>query len=342
MMKGGGMDDRKLKILNSIIKSYTESKEPVGSRTLSKDENIGVSAATIRNEMSDLEELGYLVKVHSSSGRVPSNRGYRLYVDALLSDKVPFRAPKNELFDARRLEQSNEFDSIISNAAKILSAITNYTAIAVVPELDDIYLKYINIVMLSPRDLVLIFIYNSKSVKHRVIRLHSPVDAEKVNLLNSILNSSLINLNPKEIIGQLHSNMFEVLRKENYTLDFLIPYVEQAATEMSESKSIYEGLGNIYKFNDLDIAENRKLIDFIMDENPILNLLKKESGQDLQIFIGDEIGIEELEEFSIISMTFKNDKGLKGKLAVMGPVAMEYDKIISDLLIMTRYVKGSI
>lgn len=336
------MDERKLKILNSIIKSYTESKEPVGSRTLSKDEDIGVSAATIRNEMSDLEELGYLVKVHSSSGRVPSDRGYRLYVNALLSDKVPFRAPQNELFDTSRLERSNEFDSIISNATKILSAVTNYTAVAVMPESNDLVLKYIDVVMLSTRDLVILYIYNSKSVKHDVVRLHSPVNLEKVNLINSILNSSLINLNPKEIIEKLDSNMFKVLRAQNSTLDFLIPRIESEVSKMARDNIIYEGLGNIYRYNDLDIIQNRRLIDFIEDEEPLLELLTKDCQEDLQILIGEEIGIEEFKEFSIISMTFKNDRGLKGRLAVIGPMAMEYDKVISDLLVVIRYIKGSI
>lgn len=336
------MDDRKLKILNSIIKSYTESKEPVGSRTLSRDGAIGVSAATIRNEMSDLEELGYLEKVHSSSGRVPSSRGYRLYVDALLSDKVPFRPARNELFDTSRLEKSNEFDSIISNATKILSAITGFTSCAVIPELDDVFLKYVNVVMLSPRDLAIIYIYNSKSVKHDVIKLHNPVNMDIVNLINSILNSSLIDLNPKQILSKLNSNMFRVLRRENSTLDFLIPHIEEEVSKMACANIIYEGLGNIYKFNNLNIGENKNLIDFMTQENPILDLLSLDTGEDLQVFIGEEIGIKEFEEFSIISMTFRNDRGLKGKLAVMGPVSMEYDKVLSDLLIVTRYVAASI
>lgn len=336
------MDERKLKILNSIIKSYTESKEPVGSRTLSKNRDIGVSAATIRNEMSDLEDLGYLVKVHSSSGRVPSDRGYRLYVDALLSDKVPFRTPKNELFDTRRLEKSNEFDSIMSNATKILSAITNYTSMAIMPTSDDLVLKYINVVMLSPRDLVIIYIYNSKAVKHDLVRLHSPVNSEMVNLINSILNSSLINLNPREILKKLESNMFEVLRSQNSCLDFLLPHIESQVSRMAKDHIIYEGLGNIYRYNDLDIDQNRELIDFIQDEQPLLELLNKDSLEDLQILIGEEIGIAEFKNFSIISMTFRNERGLKGKLAVIGPMAMEYDKVISDLLIVTRYIKGSV
>lgn len=336
------MDDRKLKILNSIIKSYTESKEPVGSRTLSKETDIGVSAATIRNDMSDLEDLGYLVKVHSSSGRIPSNRGYRLYVDALLSDKVPFRNTGNELIDASGLNKSSEFDSVISNATKILSAVTNYTAVAVIPESKNLLLKYINVVMLGPRDLVIMYIYNTRSVRHEAIRLHTPVSLEKVNLINSILNSSLINLNPEEIIEKLHSNMFEVLRLENQLLDFLIPRIEEEVWKMGQPKTIYEGLGNIYKYNDLDIDSNRELIDYIIKDNPMLEILFRDDRQGLQIYIGDEIGIEEFNDLSIISMTFNNSEGLRGKLAVIGPVVMEYDKVISDLLLIGRYIMNSV
>ncbi|MDO5027323.1 MAG: heat-inducible transcriptional repressor HrcA [Tissierellia bacterium] len=336
------MDERKLKILNSIIKSYTESKEPVGSRTLSKKENIGVSAATIRNEMSDLEDLGYLVKVHSSSGRVPSDRGYRLYVNALLSDKVPFRLPRNELFDTSSLDQSHEFDSIMSNATKILSAITNYTAMAIMPESNDLVLKYINVVMLSPKDLVIFYIYSSKSVKHEVIRLHSPINMDNVNLINSIMNAALINLSPKEILQKLDSNMFRVLRSQNSYLDFLLPHIEAQVEKMARDYIIYEGLGNIYRYNDLDLEQNRALIDFIQNEDPLLEIINKKGQEDLKILIGEEIGLEEFKDFSIISMTFRNKKGLEGKLAVIGPMAMEYDKVISDLLIVIRYINGSI
>lgn len=336
------MDQRKLKILNSIIKSYTESKEPVGSRTLSKDENIGVSAATIRNEMSDLEDLGYLVKVHSSSGRMPSNKGYRLYVDALLSDEIPFKASTNELFDSGRLEKSNELDSIMSNATKILSAITNYTAVSVLPSLDDIYLKYINVVMLSPKDLVMIYIYNSKTVRHDVIRLKSPVNFEKITLLNSILNSSLIDKNPSDILQALHSTMFNILRRENQALDYVIPHIEEEVLKMTEASIKFEGLGNIYNYNDLNFDENQKLIERFKDDNPLKDLLKSDKGQNLQIYIGEELEIEGFENFSIITMNFENPDGVKGKLGVIGPTAMEYDKVISDLLIVTRYISKSI
>ena len=176
------MDERKIKILNSIIKSYTESKEPIGSRSLSKSGEIGVSAATIRNEMSDLEELGYLTKVHASSGRVPSNSGYRLYVDALLSDEIPFDVGPQQLFDMRTIDESSEFENVITNAAKILSAITNYTAFAMLPELKNIILKYINIVYLSPKDLVIVYIYNSKEVRSDTIRLKGSVDLSLIHI----------------------------------------------------------------------------------------------------------------------------------------------------------------
>ena len=309
---------------------------------MSKDGDIGVSAATIRNEMSDLEDLGYLVKVHSSSGRIPSNRGYRLYVDALLSDEIPFRLKTNELFDTRRLERSNELDSIISNATKILSAITNYTAVAVIPELDDLFLKYINVIMLSPRDLAVIYIYNSKSVKHDVIRLRSPVNVDMVNLINSILNSSLIDLNPREILEKLESGMFSVLRRENATLDYLIPFIEDRVSEMARANIIYEGLGNIYKYNDLGFSENQELIEYIKNEDPLIDILSSDKGRDLQIFIGEELGIEGFENLSMITMSFRNEKGIRAKLGVIGPTAMEYDKVISDLLIATRYITASI
>lgn len=336
------MDDRKIKILNSIISSYLDSKEPVGSRSLSKDFDIGFSAATIRNEMSDLEDLGYLQKIHSSSGRIPSNRGYRLYVDSLLSDDIPFRNTSNQLFDMRKLKESNDFENIIKNATKILSAVTNYTSIALVPELEDIYLKYINVVMLSPRDLAIIYIYNSKEVYHDILKLKTPVYEETIKIVNSILSSTLIDLNCKQILEMLQSSVYRVLKLQHHVLNEIIPFISKMNISKSEPKIIYEGLGNIYTFNKESIESNNKLINFIKDDSSILELLSKNMDTNLQVYIGEEIGLELLNNFSIVTMTFRNKDGVNGKIGILGPNSMKYDKVISDIFLVSRYINGHI
>lgn len=336
------MDDRKIKILNSIIRSYIESKEPVGSRSLSKDFDIGVSAATIRNEMSDLEDLGYLEKLHSSSGRIPSNRGYRLYVDSLLSDLIPFRNTGNQIFDMRKLKESNDFENIISNAIKMLSAITNYTALALIPEMKNVILKYINVVMLTPRDLAIIYIYNSKAVNSDIIRLKTPATQEMIELINSILTSTLIDLNHKEIIEMLHSSAYKVLCKQHNLLGAILPAIEKTNYDNSQSRLIYEGLGNIYIYNNDSLESNHELINYIREENPLLEVLSSNMESDLQIYIGEEIGIERFQNFSVITMTFRNNEGVKGKIGIIGPNSMKYDKVLSDILLINKYISGHI
>lgn len=336
------MDERKLKILNSIIKSYIESAEPVGSRTLSKDEQIGVSAATIRNEMSDLEELGYLEKVHSSSGRIPSNRAYRLYVNALLADQIPFRKKVPELFDMRRIEESNEFENIISNATTMLSAITNYTAVGLVPGMADVYLKHIDVVYLTPRDLVINYIYNSKAVKNDVVRLKIPTSFEKIDIVNRILKSTLVDMRLEDIIDIVHTDMYKILAAQHEVLHEIIPIIERTSRDGLEAKVIYEGLGNLYIFNDVTLEENQELIRYLKDENPLKELLASNMETDLQIYIGEEIGIKDLAQHSIITATYRNMEGLKGKIGVIGPNRMDYEKVISDLAIVTKYINGNI
>ncbi len=336
------MDERKLKILNSIIKSYIESAEPVGSRTLSKDEQIGVSAATIRNEMSDLEELGYLEKVHSSSGRIPSNRAYRLYVNALLADQIPFRKKVPELFDMRRIEESNEFENIISNATTMLSAITNYTAVGLVPGMADVYLKHIDVVYLTPRDLVINYIYNSKAVKNDVVRLKIPTSFEKIDIVNRVLKSTLVDMRLEDIIDIVHTDMYKILAAQHEVLHEIIPIIERTSRDGLEAKVIYEGLGNLYIFNDVTLEENQELIRYLKDENPLKELLASNMETDLQIYIGEEIGIKDLAQHSIITATYRNMEGLKGKIGVIGPNRMDYEKVISDLAIVTKYINGNI
>ena len=336
------MDERKLKILNSIIKSYIESAEPVGSRTLSKDEQIGVSAATIRNEMSDLEELGYLEKVHSSSGRIPSNRAYRLYVNALLADQIPFRKKVPELFDMRRIEESNEFENIISNATTMLSAITNYTAVGLVPGMADVYLKHIDVVYLTPRDLVINYIYNSKAVKNDVVRLKIPTSFEKIDIVNRVLKSTLVDMRLEDIIDIVHTDMYKILAAQHEVLHEIIPIIERTSRDGLEAKVIYEGLGNLYIFNDVTLEENQELIRYLKDENPLKELLASNMETDLQIYIGEEIGIKDLAQHSIITATYRNMEGLKGKIGVIGRNRMDYEKVISDLAIVTKYINGNI
>ena len=309
---------------------------------MSKDEQIGVSAATIRNEMSDLEELGYLEKVHSSSGRIPSNRAYRLYVNALLADQIPFRKKVPELFDMRRIEESNEFENIISNATTMLSAITNYTAVGLVPGMADVYLKHIDVVYLTPRDLVINYIYNSKAVKNDVVRLKIPTSFEKIDIVNRVLKSTLVDMRLEDIIDIVHTDMYKILAAQHEVLHEIIPIIERTSRDGLEAKVIYEGLGNLYIFNDVTLEENQELIRYLKDENPLKELLASNMETDLQIYIGEEIGIKDLAQHSIITATYRNMEGLKGKIGVIGPNRMDYEKVISDLAIVTKYINGNI
>lgn len=338
----GDMDQRKVKILNSIIKSYIESKEPVGSRSLSKRGDIGVSAATIRNEMSDLEELGYLEKLHTSSGRIPSNSGYRLYVDSLLSNEIPFDFGPKRLFNMQQFKDTSELDNVIRNAAKMITYNTNYTGLALIPEMNKIYLKYINIVSLSPRDLVIIYIYNSKEVINDTIRLKNPVDKNTIDLINSLLNSTLIDKNYKDILEALHSSVYDVLRKKHQALAQIIPVIEKTTTDNSKAKMVFEGLSNIFLYNDDTVENNQNLINYLKTDDSLMDLLSENMDSDLQVYIGEEIGIEEFNKFSVITMTFKNSDGIKGKIGILGPNSMRYDKVIADLILINQYINGHI
>lgn len=336
------MDQRKVKILNSIIKSYIESKEPVGSRSLSKNSDIGVSAATIRNDMSDLEELGYLEKLHSSSGRIPSNRGYRLYVDALLSNEIPFETGPKRLFNMDNFKDTSELDIVIRNATKMLTFNTGYTGLAMIPEMNKIYLKYINVVSLNPRDLVIIYIYNSKEVINDSIRLRNPVDKETIDLINSLLNSTLLDKNYEDILDALYSNVYDILRQKHQALNEIIPVIAKTTTENSKAKIIFEGLSNIFLYNDDTVENNQGLINYLKTEDSLMDLLSDNMDSDLQVYIGEEIGIEEFDKFSIITMTFSNHEGIKGKIGVLGPNNMRYDKVIADLVLINIYINGHI
>lgn len=180
------LDDRKLKVLYAIINRYIASAEPIGSRTISKHYNLGVSPATIRNEMSDLEELGFLNKPHSSAGRVPSDKAYRLYVNNILSVKKPEidLDKKNEI---KRIltKESKEIDQLIHNSSKILSAITSYTAFAISPYIKNLKIKHIQLLPISGQEILMVLVSNSGEVKNSIFKMDKYIPEDHINIISN-------------------------------------------------------------------------------------------------------------------------------------------------------------
>lgn len=328
------LTERQLLILQVIIDDFIESAYPVGSRAISKKDNIPYSAATIRNEMADLEEMGFLEKTHSSSGRVPSERGYRYYVDNLIapiSNQNNTNVIKDFIADG-----FFEFEQMVQMSAEVLSELTNYTSIILGPELYEAKLKQLQIVTLSRHTAVAILVTNTGHVEHRSFSIPveiNPLDLEKmVNILNDRLYGVPV-VHLQEIFNTEITSLMKL-----YVNDFdkSYDYLKAAFFHESPVKLYIGGKSNILmqpEFDDVD--KIRSFYSMIEKEDEIANLLKR-TNEGIRVTIGNENKVDAIKDFSIITTSYQSGDGQIGTIALLGPTRMEYRKVISLLNILSN------
>ncbi len=328
------LDERKLKVLYAIINSYILSAEPIGSRTISKHYDLGVSSATIRNEMSDLEELGLLNKPHSSAGRIPSDKAYRLYVDMILKqDPIGLDENKKTKIKQTLINESKEIDHLLQTSAKVLSEITNYTSLAISPQFKNSKVKHIQLVPIDKNQVLFILVNNSDVVKNSIFKLDSPVSDNTLNTISNFLNSKLKGLSFEEIGMAFYSQEFEDLIEYKKVLNTLIPIFNKSL-DINENVELFsEGITRILNFPEYkDIDKAKSLISFIEDKDSLLDLLlNKTFTQDINISIGNENQHSQLKDVSIITATYSIGGMTIGKIGVLGPTRMDYLKLINTL-----------
>jgi len=323
------LTDRQLLLLRIIIDDFIETAHPVGSRALTKKENIALSAATVRNEMADLEELGFLEKTHTSSGRIPSEKGYRFYVDHLIT---PAMIDGNvRIIESIMKDGFYEFEQIVQMAAEILSELTNYTSIILGPELYETKLKQLQIVTLSAHTAVAILITNTGHVEHRSFTVPeeiNPSDLEKmVNILNDRLEGVPIIHLPevfnKEVVSLMKSNLIQ--------FEKAYAYMQSIFTNYQPVKLYIGGRSNILmqpEFNDID--KIRSFYSMIEKQDVIANLLKN-AKDGIKVSIGTENEVDEIKDFSLITASYRLGEEQMGTIALLGPTRMEYRRVISLL-----------
>jgi len=323
------LDDRKLKILHAIIQSYITSAEPIGSRTISKKFDLGISSATIRNEMSDLEELGYLVQPHTSAGRIPSDKGYRLYVNRLLQSKnmnfIVRYDLKNEL-----VEEIGEVDQLIYNAAKILSKVTNYTSLAIAPQIKKSKLKHIQLIPIDESKILVVIVTNSGIVKNTVLRTDIAMSPDQLNIISNFLNDKLKGYD----IGDINSELLDKLVSEMYefknSILNIFPIMLQVLEDATDVEVFSEGVTKIFNFpeyNDLEKARN--FISFIENKPNIVKMLLNREQNDIEVTIGSENVYDEIKSCSVITATYSLNGKTIGKIGVIGPTRMDYSNVIN-------------
>ncbi|MBQ9180364.1 MAG: heat-inducible transcription repressor HrcA [Firmicutes bacterium] len=329
------LNERKLKILQAIIHDFVTTAEPVGSRTLSKKYDLGVSPATIRNEMSDLEEMGYLTHPHTSAGRVPSQQAYRLYVNDLMNK---YELPEEE--KARIAEElySNvrELDKTVEYAAKLLSNITNLTSFAMTPKQDQDVLRFINLLPVDERTIVLMIVSESGKVSNMALKLKNGYDEDSLALMSKNMTYTFKGKTISEaltldIIDTVHSDVAAM----NELRQSVMPSFMKTLEDMLNVNLYMDGLTNIFnipEYNDIDRAKMfMELIN--KKEDFTKHLIQRDDG--LLITIGTENDDESMADCSMITATYHVDGRLVGKLGVIGPTRMKYSEISSVIEFLT-------
>lgn len=331
------LTERKRKILQAIIRNYLETGEPVGSRTISKYTDLNLSSATIRNEMADLEELGYILQPHTSAGRIPSDAGYRLYVDAMMEEKQrEVEELKGELLD-----KEEKLDNLLKQTAKLLATNTNYATLVSTPSIHRTKLKFIQLSKVGGNQLLAVIVAEGNVIKNSLLPIEETLDDETILKLNILLNTYLNGLSIEEINLGIITTMKQQAGIHGDIVGEVIDAVAAAIHEEDDLEIYTSGTNNIFKYPEL--ADSKRASELIntFEEKQMLGKLVEEtlagdSQTGIQVYIGNESPITQMNDCSIVTATYDLGEGMKGTIGIVGPKRMDYDKVVDNLKVVMR------
>ncbi len=326
------LQGRKMKILQAIIRNYLETGEPVGSRTISKYTDLHLSSATIRNEMSDLEEMGLIKQPHTSAGRIPTDAGYRIYVDNMLQEeKAEVEEMKSVL-----LEKQDKLETQLKQVARLLAANTQYASMVTTPSVRQNKIKFIQLSQIDPENVLAVIVLEGNMIRNTMIRVDQELSQEQLLKLNLLLNTNLCGLPVEDItLGLIES----IKRSAGIHTEIISDVIDAAAeiVHKEEELQIYtSGANNIFRYPEL--TDNQKASEIIsnFEEKQVLGTLVRDqlSGQEetgVQVYIGNEMSIPSLRDCSVVTATYELGDGMKGTVGIIGPKRMDYDKVVGVL-----------
>lgn len=327
------LDERKRKILKAIINTYMETGEPVGSRTISKYADLNVSSATIRNEMSDLTDMGYIVQPHTSAGRIPSDKGYRLYVDALMKEK------EDEIAEIRDLmiEKTDKMDKVLKQVAKVLATNTNYATMISVPQYSGNKLKFVQLSRVNPLQLVAVVVSDNNVIRNQIIDLDEEMDDQTILKLNLLLNTNLNGVPIQDINLGMIARLKEQAGMHSGIVSTVLDAVADTIHVDEEDMEIYtSGATNIFKYPELaDKTKASELISAFEEKQQLVDLVKEHMSDTentgVQVYIGDEMPIQTMRDCSVVTATYELGSGMRGTIGIIGPKRMDYENVVDSL-----------
>lgn len=330
------LDERKEKILKAIIQTYLETGEPVGSRTISKYSDLKLSSATIRNEMSDLEELGYIIQPHTSAGRIPSDKGYRFYVDQIIKEKDSQVNEMQELM----IQRVDRVELLLKQMAKLLASNTNYATLVSGPNYHQTKLKFIQLSKVEANKLLIVVVVEGNIIRNSFVTLDEELSDEELLNLNILLNNSLNGLTIQEINLGVIAKLKEQAGAHRQVVDFVLNEVSEAIGSQDEDLQIYtSGATNIFKYPELsDTKKASELISTLEQKELLKGLLEENQSQpdtaadtEIQVYIGDETPVKTMKDCSIVTANYILGDGLKGTIGIIGPKRMDYEHVLKSM-----------
>lgn len=330
------LNDRKRKILQAIIDEYISTAEPVGSRAISKKQELGLSSATIRNEMADLEELGYLMQPHTSAGRIPSDEGYRFYVNSLMG-RYQLGMEAIERLQTELESRVNQLEFLIRKASLIASALTDYTSVVSAPEQGLVQIQKLDLISLGYEKVMLIVVTRTGLVRSQIINVD--IDDSVCLKLTAILNNNLSGLTADEIdfvkIQELQKEIETQLDLHPRILINILNFVYQTVVALDSTEIYVDNAKSILKYPEYsDVEKAREMFSFLEDQQNLHLLLKKapeDNGEGIQAKIGSENDFKELKDCSLVTVNYSLGDRVIGKLGIIGPKRMDYAKVFASL-----------
>lgn len=339
------LDERKIIILKAIIRSYMENGEPVGSRTLSKLPDLKVSSATIRNEMSDLEDMGYIVQPHTSAGRIPTDKGYRFYVDEIMREKdTELKEKDTELTEYKELmsKRVDKLEYVLKHVAKLLAANTNYATMISGPSSRKNKIKFIQLSRMEQNKILVATVFEGNIINNRIIVISEDISEKEIGELNMLLNTSLTGLTMDQI------NLSTIMKLRNDAGEYS-DVIDQVLTEISEAFTNNEddelevytsGATNIFKYPELTGGDAAgMLIEQFEKKDELRRMLGQinesyaadESNEGIKVYIGEELPMHDMQDCSLVTANYDFGNGISGTIGIVGPKRMNYDRVLGTL-----------
>jgi len=333
------LSDRKKRILYAIITDYVNTAEPVGSKTITEKYGLGFSSATIRNEMAELEEMGYIIQPHTSAGRVPTEKGYRLFVNSLMN-QYKLSAMEMQRINMMLQQRVTQLEKLISDVGKQISSLMQLPTVAVTPKLNKNEIKRFDFIPIDLYSFVMIIVTNGGIVKNKVFRSNVPIDEEILFEIGIIMNRNLTGIPIENIDKGLITRVYRELMAYGFVLQPIVDFITESLNEVDNAEVFLDGTANILEYPEFQDTNKIKNIFSLLDDKEelksMLTQISKQSDDELKIVIGRENPHVKMQDSSIVIGNYKIGDKIVGAIGVIGPTRMNYSKVSAHLEYFTK------